>query len=285
MQTRRQFLQSTAAAAGAGLLMPRLTSAFGPRTDLTIGFQTWVVREALEEDITGSLSSLADAGYESLELCSPAGYGKYGFGHMAQYGTDGLKGIIGDAGLNCTSSHFTIAELREDLMSSIGFAQAMGLTQMVVAHPGLGSEATLDDYKGVCDELNTMGKATLTDGLQFVYHNHNFEFEKLEGELIYDVLLAHLDPEVVKMQFQVWVVIAGYKAADYFRAHPGRFISAHLSDWSGEDETQVPIGAGVVDWADFFDAGKEGGLQNIYVEMGPDTLPDSATYLKGLRAD
>ena len=171
MQTRRQFLQSTAAAAGAGLLMPRLTSAFGPRTDLTIGFQTWVVREALEEDITGSLSSLADAGYESLELCSPAGYGKYGFGHMAQYGTDGLKGIIGDAGLNCTSSHFTIAELREDLMSSIGFAQAMGLTQMVLATRTRREPRSMITRASAMT-LNTMGKGRYRVGSSSGTHNH-----------------------------------------------------------------------------------------------------------------
>ena len=280
MQTRRDFLKSTVAAAGAGLLVPRLAA----RENLAVGFQTWVVREQLEEDFISALASLAGMGYESLELCSPVGYRKYGFGHLAQYSATELKGIITDAGLSCTSSHYTVAELREDLPARIAYAQAMGYTQMVLAHPGLGGDATLDDYKLVCEEINGWGAITAGEGLQFVYHNHNFEFEKLEGALIYDVLLDHLDPAVVKMQFQVWVVIAGYKAADYFRAHPGRFISAHLSDWSGHDNTQVPIGMGVVDWADFFEAGKVGGLKNMYVEMGPDTLPKSAAYLKSLRA-
>ncbi len=274
-------MKSTAAAAGIGLWAPKLGRA--RRTTLDIGFQTWVVREELAQDFAGTLAKMAAMGYESLELCSPVGYQKYGFGHLAEFSASDLKGIITDAGLSCTSSHYTIVELREDLPARMAFAKAMGYTQMVLAHPGLGGDATLDDYKRVCEEMNAWGKITAGEGLQFVYHNHNFEFETLEGALIYDVLLAHLDPSVVKMQFQVWVVIAGYKAADYFRAHPGRFVSAHLSDWSGTAQEQVPVGAGVVDWSDFFEAGKQGGLQNVYVEMGPKTLPESAVYLASLR--
>ncbi len=279
MYTRREFLEVNAAAAGAALLLR------AKRTELAVGFQTWVVREQLAEDFTGTLARMAGMGYESLELCSPVGYQRYGFGHLAEYSASDLKAVINDAGLLCTSSHYTVAELREDLPARIAFAEAMGYTQMVLAHPGLGADATLDDYKRVCEEMNGWGRITAGEGLQFVYHNHNFEFEKLEGELIYDALLAHLDPEVVKMQFQVWVVIAGYKAADYFRAHPGRFVSAHLSDWSGEEEQAVPVGAGIVDWRDFFEAGVVGGLKNVYVEMEPSTLPGSAAYLKGLRTD
>jgi len=278
------FLKSSAAAVGASFFLPRF--ALARPTNLSIGVQTWVIREPLADDLTGTLTKMAAMGYESVELCSPVGYQKYGFGHLAKYSAAELKAILNDAGLSCISSHYTVDELREDLPARITFAQEMGLTQMVLAHPGLGADANLDDYKRACEEFNSWGQTITSEGLHFAYHNHNFEFEELEGELIYDLLLARLNPEVVKMQFQVWVITAGYKAADYFRAHPGRFISAHLSDWSGsKDNQQVPIGNGVVDWADFFEAGKAGGLQNMYVEMGPDTLPKSAFYLGGLRTE
>ena len=259
--------------------------AWAMRDQWAIGFQTWVVREELEKDFTGALAHLAGMGYETLELCSPAGYGKYGFGHLAQFSPQELKSIIADAGMSCVSSHYTMPELQEDIGARITYAQEMGYTQMVLAAPRVPEEPTLDDYKRVCDQINAWGHTTQQEGIQFVYHNHNFEFEELEGELIYDVLLAHLDPEVVKMQFQVWVVVAGYKAADYFRAHPGRFISAHLSDWSGEGAEQVPVGSGVVDWADFFEAAKTGGLKNMYVEMSRNhILEQSAAYLSSLRS-
>jgi hypothetical protein len=87
---------------------------------------------------------------------------------------------------------------------------------------------------------------------------------------------------LVKMQFQVAVVSIGYKAADYFRKYPGRFISAHLADWSKEKNGQVPIGQGVVDWKDFFKAAKIGGVKNFFVEMSPETFKESAKFLSSI---
>jgi sugar phosphate isomerase/epimerase len=91
--------------------------------------------------------------------------------------------------------------------------------------------------------------------------------------------MERLDPDLVKMQFQVAVIDIGYKAADYFRKYPGRFISAHLADWSVELKKQVPIGQGVVDWKDLFEAAKIGGVKNYFVEMNPDTFGPSAEFL------
>jgi sugar phosphate isomerase/epimerase len=105
------------------------------------------------------------------------------------------------------------------------------------------------------------------------------EFEKRDGKLIYDALMERLDPGLVKMQFQVAVIDIGYKAADYFRKYPGRFISAHLADWSETEMKQVPIGQGVVDWKDLFEAAKVGGVQNFFVEMDPETFKPSIDYL------
>lgn len=278
---RRSFLRR--ATLGAAALAPVLTLRKKYAPDLAIGFQTWVVREALAEDFAGTLAEMASQGYETLEMCSPAGYARFGFGPIAELGTETIRSMIADAGLTCVSSHFTPMELRENLKGSIEFAHEFGLSQMVVSSPGIRAEASLEDWKRVSADINGWGEAVSKSGLQFAYHNHNFEFEEVEGRLIYDILLDELNPEIVKMQFQVWVVSIGYHAADYFRSHPGRYISAHLADYSGQDEEQVAVGHGVVDWAEFFEAGKTGGLQNIYVEMGPELLADSAAYLHGLR--
>jgi sugar phosphate isomerase/epimerase len=75
------------------------------------------------------------------------------------------------------------------------------------------------------------------------------------------------------------VVDIGYIAADYFRKHPGRFISAHLADYSEELEKQVPVGQGMVDWDEFFEASKTGGVKNYFVEMDPATFEESARFL------
>ena len=83
------------------------------------------------------------------------------------------------------------------------------------------------------------------------------------------------------MQFQTEVINLGFKAATYFKKYPGRFISAHLSDWTA-DKKQAPIGQGIIDWKEFFSAAKTGGVENFFVEMDFNTFRDSAAYIKGL---
>ncbi len=112
------------------------------------------------------------------------------------------------------------------------------------------------------------------------FHNHHGEFQLIDDKLIYEFLMEEFDPDLVKMQFQVAVVNIGYEAADFFRKYPGRFISAHLSDYSPEKEQQVPIGQGMVNWDDFFEAAKIGGVKNYFVEMDSVTFEESAEYLK-----
>jgi sugar phosphate isomerase/epimerase len=158
----------------------------------------------------------------------------------------------------------------------------MGITQIIASSFWLPKDASLDDYRKACDELNEIGLKIKAAGIQAGFHNHHMEFEKRGDELIYDVMMSRLDPDVVKMQFQVAVVDIGYKAADYFRKYPGRFISAHLADYSFDKKANVPVGQGAVDWKDFFEAAKIGGVKNFFVEMDPAFFPDSAKYLKNV---
>jgi sugar phosphate isomerase/epimerase len=90
-----------------------------------------------------------------------------------------------------------------------------------------------------------------------------------------------LDGGLVKMQFQTEVINLGYKASTYFKKYPGRFISAHLSDWTA-DKKQVPVGKGIIDWKEFFEDAKTGGIRNFFVEMNMDNYKDSASYIHGL---
>jgi sugar phosphate isomerase/epimerase len=132
------------------------------------------------------------------------------------------------------------------------------------------------------DELNSFGAKSKKAGIQMGYHNHHTEFEKIDGTLIYDALLKQLDPKYVKMQFQVAVISIGYKASDYFTKYPGRFISAHLADWSSAENKSVTLGQGIVDWKEFFANIKTGGVKNIFIEMDLATFKDSATYIHNL---
>lgn len=283
MITRRKFIRKSGTALGAAALLgqfPLGMSACSNRKKLSFGFQTWTLREQLGEDLPGTLKMMSDLGYSEVEFCSPLGYTGTPFEKFNNLSGSELRKIIEDNGLVCNSSHYNMGELREHLDNRIDWSNDMGITQIIASSFWLPKESGMDDYRRACEELNQIGSKTREAGIQTGFHNHHMEFEKIDGQLIYDVLLEELDPELVKMQFQVAVVNIGYQAADYFRKYPGRFISAHLADYSSEKEKQVAIGQGIVDWEDFFNAAPTGGVENYFVEMDPATFEESAVFLK-----
>jgi sugar phosphate isomerase/epimerase len=279
---RRSFIARGATAlAGATLLGPALVRGADILAKKSIGFQSWIIREEIEKDFSGALRMMAGLGYNSVEMCSPPGYAKSGFGGLVKLTAKEMKKTISDAGFSCISCHYNFKDLKDHAQERIDYAKAWGQEQMMVASMGLPKTATLSDWKKAADELNKLGELSKKAGIQMGFHNHHGEFEKLEGELIYDTLLKQFDPSLVKMQFQVAVISVGYKAADYFREYPGRFISAHLYDYPGSGDEMVPLGTGTVDWKDFFEAAKVGGVKNYFVEM-KDGLKESATFLKSI---
>jgi len=282
--SRRKFIKKGGAALASTAILSqvpiKLLAGVSAGNDLSFGFQVWTIREKIIENFGPTLKEMAAMGYSEVEMCSPLGYSGSGFEALHKMENSEMAKIIKDSGLKCTSSHFTIGELRDHLEDRIEWAQDLGMKQMVLSSFWLPEDASVDDYRMAANELNGIGEKTKTAGIQMGFHNHHMEFEKRGDELIYDALLEELDPELVKMQFQVAVVNIGYHAADYFRKHEGRFISAHLADWSAEREETVPIGQGDVDWPDFFEAAKIGGVKNFYVEMAQETFKPSADFLK-----
>jgi len=281
--TRREFIKKNGTTLASAALLSHiplslLTGCSGK--EFSFGFQVWTIRERLFADFAGTLKAMSELGYSEVEMCSPLGYSGAGFEPLNKLSGAEMKQIIEDNGLKCTSSHFTSGELNESLDNRIQWAQEIGMKQMILSSFWLAEDASVDDYRKAAEKLNVMAEKTKSAGIQMGFHNHHMEFEKRGNELIYDALLETLDPDLVKMQFQVAVVNIGYKAADYFRDNPGRFISAHLADYSPEKETQVPIGEGMVDWPDFFKAAKVGGVKNFYVEMDPEFFQPSAEFLK-----
>jgi len=225
---------------------------------------------------------MAGLGYQSLEMCSPPGYESSGFGPLIKLKAREMKQIINDSGLICESSHYGMNEFRDHLGERIEFALESGQKQMILSSFWLPEGASMSDWLKAADELNEMGAKAKRAGIQLGFHNHNMEFAKIDGVLIYDALMNQFDPDCIKMQFQVAVIEMGYKASEYFTKYPGRFISAHLADWSATEKKAVAIGQGVVDWKEFFTAAKKSGVKNIFVEMDPATFKDSESYLHNL---
>ncbi len=281
---RRKFIGKTTMGLGAAFALSQLpkqlfaNSAFN---DIPIGFQSWTVRDMLAKDFAGTLKMIAGQGYQLVEMCYPKGYATNGFGPLVNMKTADMRSIITDAGLNCPSCHFGFGDMTDKLDESIEFARGLGLTQMICSTFWLPKTATLKDYLDAADKLNKAAEKIKKAGMQAGFHNHEFEFATLDGQLIYDALMSRFDPDLVKMQFQTEVINLGYKASAYFNKYPGRFISAHLSDWTA-DKKEVAVGQGVIDWKEFFAAAKTGGVKNFFVEMNLDKFKDSAAYIHKL---
>jgi len=282
--SRREFCKVTAGQAVAvGLFATSALKLHANPLGLPIGCQTWPVRDMIAKDFPGTIKTLSDAGFTSIELCSPIGYAEYGFGGLAKYKGAELKKILSDAGVTCVSSHFGIEELRKNQDESIAWAKDVGLTQMLVASLGGPKNPTMDDVKRAADEYNKMGEKAAAAGIQQGLHNEDFELSTVDGTRTYDVLFGLLDPKLVKFQFQVSTISQGYDAAEYFKKYPGRFISMHVQGWSAKDKKIMPVGQDTLDWKKIFTAAKTGGIKNYFVEMKLEMMKASVPYLRQLQ--
>jgi sugar phosphate isomerase/epimerase len=256
---------------------------------LPIGVQVWPMRTMLK-DFPAFVKMVSDIGVTRLELCSPVGYGPE-FAGLKD--AKEVVRIMSDHGMKCESSHFSMDELRHKHQHSIDWAKEIGITQIITATLGGGNHPTMDQVKKAADEYNKIAEVSAKAGLQQGLHNEVFEMSSVDGKRTYDVLLELLDPKLVKYQFQMSTITAGFVAAEYFTKYPGRFYSIHLQDIDMNAaaipigngparKPQVPMGKGSIDWTKTFTAAKVGGVKNYFVEQTWDLTKQSVAYLKTL---
>jgi len=256
---------------------------------LPIGSQTYPHRQRIKAgDFAGLCKDMVDLGIGSIELCSP-GYGE--FASLAD--AKQTRKIFEDHGLKCPSAHFGLRELRNRLPESIAWAKEIGLTQMGTASLNGKLEngvATMEVVKRAADEYNGISETISKAGLQTFLHDENFEMAKVDGRVVYEVLLELLDPKLVRMQFQMSAMVAVGDPVMYFNKYPGRFISMHLQgvdktasgQQAGRHDT-VAVGKDSLDWPKIFAAAKTGGVKNYFLEQPWDMTVQGAAYLKTLK--
>ena len=314
--SRRRFLEAAGmGTAVAGLVAATSAKLHADPLGLPIGSQTYPERKMIADGkFPELLKNMFTAGIRQIELCSP-GYNE--FKSLA----DGkqTRKIIEDAGLKCPSSHFSMNELRTQLPQAMAWAHDIGMTQIGTA--SLGGRVTdgmtsMNQLRYAADEYNRIGDTVKRGGLQLFLHNENFENSRLDdGRLTYPVLLDHLDPELVKMQFQMSSMPVIGDPIMYFTNYPGRFISAHIHGVDlqngaaparampmpikqanpggrggrgarGPAAPALALGDDSVDWLRVFTAAKIGGIENYFIEQeqenGWDAMVKGAAYLKTL---
>jgi sugar phosphate isomerase/epimerase len=278
MMNRRTFTRAALAAAPfAGMLK---AAPLG----MPIGCQLYPVRDRIPQDFDGLLKELYSLGYRTVETCSPPGYPKSGFSALESKKASEIRKAMKAAGLRCISCHYPLRELREAMDERVQYAAELGLEQMVISSFGLPRDAKLADWARAAEEANRLGEKAKKSGLQLGFHNHNTEFAKIDGILIYDELMRVFDPKLVKGQFQVTTIMLGYDPPEMIEKYAGRMLSMHLSDWSATEKKMAPVGKGSIDWKRLFAAAKKAGVKNYFVEMDMESMKQSIAFLSKFKA-
>ncbi len=290
--SRREFLKQSAATAAAAAFLPIAAREMKMNPlGLPIGSQTWPHRQRIKDgDFAGLCRDMASLGIGSVELCSP-GYPEFAGLSDAKV----TRKIIEDHGLTCPSAHVTLEELRNGQQQVIAWAHEIGMTQIGTATLNGKFEngiATMDVVKRAADEYNQISETTSKAGMQQFLHDELFEMAKVDGRLVYEVLLELLDPKLVKMQFQMSAMRTIGDPVMYFSKYPGRFISMHLQGVDLNAPAPVPggprppavaVGHDSLDWPKIFAAAKAGGVKNYFLEQNWELTVQGAAYLKTLK--
>lgn len=280
---RREFVQ-TASFAAAGLLsLPSFLAAGKPQ--FSLGLQLYTLRDTFPQDPKGVLQKVAGFGYKELEA--------FGYGDSKIFGLPYAEfcSYAKSLGMKVVSGHYGLDKIKGDTWKkAVEDAKNGGQPYMVVPYINEPDRKTLDDYKRICADLNAAGEVCNKNGIRFGYHNHAFEFQPLEGQIPYDLMLKELNPKNVGMEMDLfWVVNAGHDPAKYFEKYPGRFEQWHVKDMDKADKMRnADVGTGTIDFKALFAKAKQSGLKHFYVEQESypaapiASVEASAKYLKSI---
>ena len=274
---RRSFLQ-TFGGIVIGACMPNaLRTTHDARRLDKVGLQLYTVRDQMKADFEGTLARVAEIGYKEVEF---AGY----FNHSPA----DVRAILDRHGLSAPSTH--VGDISPDAWkASLDAAHAIGHEYIVVPWIPQEKRMTLDGWKQVAAEFNRAAQAAHDAGVQFAYHNHDFEFPKMEGQVPYDILLQTTDPKLVQLEIDLyWITKAGQDPLTYFARWPGRVPLVHVKDSAGAPEHKMAdVGQGKIDWKRIFAKQDQAGIKHFFVEhdQPPQPFQDIAAsynYLKTL---
>jgi sugar phosphate isomerase/epimerase len=278
MKTRRDFIKQTGAFAAGSLLLPSFTST--SKKIENIGIQLYTVRKEMLADAIGTLKQLAALGIKQIESAgSEKGY-YYGLQPKE------IKTICADLGMKLSSGHIRLDDKWKQTLED---AVTSGQEYLICSSmPTTGQ--TVDNYKRTAEAFNKAGEDSKKATIKFGYHNHDFEFEKDNGQVLYDVLLNNTDPKLVNMELDLgWVVATGNDPLNYFKNHPGRFPLWHLKDMDLQKKQSTEFGKGGLQILQILQHSKQSGMKYFYVEqeeytVSPfESMQENMKYLAGLK--
>lgn len=272
MTSRRSFLKATTLASAGLLIRP---SSLWKASATNIGLQLYTVRDAMQADPAGTLRKVAKLGFTTVEGATYTGTQQF-------YGMDAkaFAVLLKQQGLTMPSSHYMLGEakmngadikgtLLHEWDKAVDDAATVGIKYMVCAYLMEDERGNLDHYKQLAERFNKAGEVCKKAGIQFCYHNHDFEFQQMDGQRPYDILLKNTDKDLVKMEMDIyWVKKAGLDPVALMKEHKGRFPLWHVKDMDKTPEQAfTEVGNGSIDFKEIFKHAGDSGMKYFFVEQ------------------
>jgi len=274
--SRRRFIPLAGGALAAAAFSQQARRSHG----LPVGIQLYMVNADLTKDLAGTLKTLAEIGYSEVET---AGFGKLS---AAQF-----RDLLRDAGLRAPSAHLGFGT--EDTGKLLDDAKTLGVEYVVSSMLPPKDEGmpaffmslnslSADDFRRIAAKANEIGQRAKSVGMQYAYHNHNFEFRDVgDGKTGYDILLEETDASVVKFETDCgWMKVGGKDPVEYLKRHGNRIAMLHAKDFKNitkpvtalfSQDRPIPteLGRGSIDYKPIVEAGLKAGVKHIFVEQEP----------------
>ena len=279
--SRRSFLRNSAFGLGAlAFASPALQALAAAKYKKLVGVQLYSVRDDMKRDPQATLEALAQMGYKYVEHANYIGRKFYGWEAKE------FKKRLDDLGMKMPSGHTVMGKLHWDDAKNdftdlwkytVEDAAVMGQELVISPSIDMGIRKDKNLLLKYMDIFNKSGELCQKSGMRFGYHNHDFEFsEKLDGELLYDIMLNNTDPTLVAQQLDIGNMInGGGVPAEVMKKFPGRFVSMHVKDEvpakTGHEHFESTIlgkGSGQIDVKALVKLGdKEGGTKHFIIEQ------------------
>lgn len=220
-----------------------------------IALQPYTIREELSSDYLGSFTKVAEIGYRAVEAGPPP----------EGVTIEEMKAHFDRLGLQVMGCHAGLEQLTDELDALLAFLKLFEARYVAMSYRFDSRDGVLEAAK----KFNAIGAACREQGVQFLYHNHDWEFETFDGESALDILLAETDPELVKLELDVyWAQKGGVDPAQYLRKLQGRCPVLHVKDMEpGEERFFAEVGEGVLDFGAILAVAEEIGTEWLVVEQ------------------
>jgi len=248
----------------AGMSLPfsgksAMFDMFAPTKLPAFGLQLWTVKEDMAKDAKGTLKKIASYGYKQIESFEGAKGMFWGMDHKE------YKKYMDELGMKIISTH---CDIQKDFERKAAEAAAIGMKYLIC--PYKGPQKSIDGFKKFADEFNKAGEICKKNGIRFAYHNHDYSFQAVDGQIPQDVMIENTDKELVDFEMDIyWVVAAGADPIAYFKKYPGRFRLCHVKDLirTATDHESCQLGKGTIDFKSILKVGTENGLKYYVVEQ------------------